>query len=171
MSLQLKIFIISFFIFSNIYCQEIVSIPFNSQYNRKTKKSIKSLDDLADANLYTRISIGEPSHEIQAFLSVQHSYFSISSSKDIKNVNDFQSHYNITKSNSFKNISTGRALVETNYNSMAMEKFKLNMFNYKKKEYYNTSIDDMIFIYNNNNDNTKEKSYYLNIGFSIINQK
>ena len=172
MSLQLKIFILSFFIFSNIYCQEIVSIPFNSQYNRKTKKSIKSLDDLADANLYTRISIGEPSHEIQAFLSVQHSYFSISSSKDIKNVNDFQSHYNITKSNSFKNISTGRALVETNYNSMAMEKFKLNMFNYKKKEYYNTSIDDMIFIYNNNNnDNAKEKSYYLNIGFSIINQK
>ena len=170
MSLQLKIFIISFFIFSNIYCQEIVSIPFNSQYNRKTKKSIKSFDDLADANLYTRISIGEPSHEIQAFLSVQHSYFSISSSKNIKNINDFQSHYNIIKSNSFKNILTGRTLAEANYNSMAMEKFKLNIFNYKKREYYNTSINDMIFIYNNK-DNVNEKSYYLNIGFQIINQK
>ena len=95
MSLQMKIFIILAYIFSFIYCQEIVSIPFNSQYNRKNKKSITSLDDLADTNLYTKISIGEPSHEIQAFLSVQHSYFSISSSKNIKNINDFQSHYNI----------------------------------------------------------------------------
>ena len=168
----MKIFIILAYIFSFIYCQEIVSIPFNSQYNRKNKKSITSLDDLADTNLYTKISIGEPSHEIQAFLSVQHSYFSISSSKNIKNINDFQSHYNIIKSNSFKNILTGRTLAEANYNSMAMEKFKLNIFNYKKREYYNTSINDMIFIYNNNNnDNTKEKSYYLNIGFQIINQK
>ena len=166
----MKIFIILAYIFSFIYCQEIVSIPFNSQYNRKNKKSITSLDDLADTNLYTKISIGEPSHEIQAFLSVQHSYFSISSSKNIKNINDFQSHYNIIKSNSFKNISTGRTLAEANYNSMAMEKFKLNIFNYKKREYYNTSINDMIFIYNNK-DNVNEKSYYLNIGFQIINQK
>ena len=170
MSLQMKIFIILAYIFSFIYCQEIVSIPFNSQYNRKNKKSITSLDDLADTNLYTKISIGEPSHEIQAFLSVQHSYFSISSSKNIKNINDFQSHYNIIKSNSFKNILTGRTLAEANYNSMAMEKFKLNIFNYKKREYYNTSINDMIFIYNNK-DNVNEKSYYLNIGFQIINQK
>ena len=170
MSLQMKIFIILASIFSFIYCQEIVSIPFNSQYNRKNKKSITSLDDLADTNLYTKISIGEPSHEIQAFLSVQHSYFSISSSKNIKNINDFQSHYNIIKSNSFKNILTGRTLAEANYNSMAMEKFKLNIFNYKKREYYNTSINDMIFIYNNK-DNVNEKSYYLNIGFQIINQK
>ena len=170
MSLQMKVFIILAYIFSFIYCQEIVSIPFNSQYNRKNKKSITSLDDLADTNLYTKISIGEPSHEIQAFLSVQHSYFSISSSKNIKNINDFQSHYNIIKSNSFKNILTGRTLAEANYNSMAMEKFKLNIFNYKKKEYYNTSINDMIFIYNNK-DNVNEKSYYLNIGFQIINQK
>ena len=166
----MKIFIILAYIFSFIYCQEIVSIPFNSQYNRKNKKSITSLDDLADTNLYTKISIGEPSHEIQAFLSVQHSYFSISSSKNIKNINDFQSHYNIVKSNSFKNILTGRTLAEANYNSMAMEKFKLNIFNYKKREYYNTSINDMIFIYNNK-DNVNEKSYYLNIGFQIINQK
>ena len=166
----MKIFIILAYIFSFIYCQEIVSIPFNSQYNRKNKKSITSLDDLADTNLYTKISIGEPSHEIQAFLSVQHSYFSISSSKNIKNINDFQSHYNIIKSNSFKNILTGRTLAEANYNSMAMEKFKLNIFNYKKREYYNTSINDMIFIYNNK-DNVNEKSYYLNIGFQIINQK
>jgi len=170
MSLQMKVFIILAYIFSFIYCQEIVSIPFNSQYNRKNKKSITSLDDLADTNLYTKISIGEPSHEIQAFLSVQHSYFSISSSKNIKNINDFQSHYNIIKSNSFKNILTGRTLAEANYNSMAMEKFKLNIFNYKKREYYNTSINDMIFIYNNK-DNVNEKSYYLNIGFQIINQK
>ena len=58
------------------------------------------------------------------------------------------------------------------------------MFNYKKKEYYNISIDDMIFIYNENDKNInyninsnnlenkqEKKSYYLNIGFQIINQK
>ena len=142
------------------------------------------MDDLSRSNLYTKISRGEPSHEIQAFLSVQHSYFSISSSQILKNINDFHSHYNIVKSNSFKNISTGRILTDANYNSMAMEKFKLNIFNYEKKEYYNISINDMIFIYNNkdndintkentnqNNNNKELKSYYLNIGFQIINQK
>jgi len=184
MSFLLKIIIISIFILSNISSHEIVSIPFNSYFNHKTKKSISSLDDLSQTNLYTKISIGEPSQEIQAFLSVQHSYFSISTSQNIKNINDFQSHYNIVKSNSFKNISTGRFLTDTNYNSMAMEKFKLNMFNYKNKEYHNISINDMIFIYNNKDDDIKnngnmnqksnkkeEKSYYLNIGFQIINQK
>ena len=184
MSFLLKITIISIFFLSNISSHEIVSIPFNSYFNHKTKKSISSLDDLSRTNLYTKISIGEPSQEIQAFLSVQHSYFSISTSQNIKNINDFHSHYNIVKSNSFKNISTGRVLTDTNYNSMAMEKFKLNMFDYKNKEYYNISINDMIFIYNNKDDDIsnnkninqksdkkEEKSYYLNIGFQIINQK
>ena len=183
MSLLLQIIIISIFISSKVYSHEIVSIPFNSYFNHKSKKNISSLDDLAKVNLYSKISIGEPSHEIQAFLSVQHSYFSISTSKIVKNINDFQSHYNIVKSNSFKNISTQRCLFEANYDSMAMEKIKLNMFNYHKKEYYNISVDDMIFIYNNNdkdinknNDHNKnnkkeEKSFYLNIGLQIINQK
>ena len=183
MSLLLQIIIISIFISSKVYSHEIVSIPFNSYFNHRSKKNISSLDDLAKVNLYSKISIGEPSHEIQAFLSVQHSYFSISTSKIVKNINDFQSHYNIVKSNSFKNISTQRCLFEANYDSMAMEKIKLNMFNYRKKEYYNISVDDMIFIYNNNdkdinknNDHNKnnkkeEKSFYLNIGLQIINQK
>ena len=182
MSLLLKIFIISIIILLKISSHEIVSIPFNSYFNNKNnnKYNISSLDDLARIYLFTKISIGEPSYEIQAFLSFQHAYFSISTSKNIKNINDFQSHYNIVKSNSFKNISTGRFLADTNYDSMAMEQFKLNIFNYKKNEYKNISISDMIFIYSNkdNNINTKdnfrnkkeEKTFYLNIGFQIINQ-
>ncbi len=175
MPLQPKIFIISLFILSFVSSQEIVSIPFNSYFKHKTKKSISTLDDLSRVNLYSKISIGEPSQEIHAFLSVQHSYFSISTSPIIKNINDFQSHYNIVKSNSFKNISTGRFLADANYDSIAMEKFKINIFNYDKKEYSNKSINDMIFIYNNKdykiNSKNKVNNYYLNIGFQIINQK
>jgi len=174
MPLLLKTIIIYHFIISHVSSQEIVSIPFNSYFNHKTKKNISSLDDLSRSNLYSKISIGEPSQEIHAFLSVQHSYFSISASPNIKNINDFQSHYNIVKSNSFKNISTGRYLTDTNYDSIAMEKFKINIFNYNKKEYSNKSINDMIFIYNNKDyeiNTNKVNNYFLNIGFQIINQK
>ena len=182
MSLLLKKIIITLCIFSKISSDKIVSIPFTSYFNHKTKTNISTLDDLSNSNLCTKISIGDPSHDIYAFLSVHHSYFSISTSKNIKNINDFQSHYNIVKSNTFKNISTGkRFLLDTNYDSVATEKFKLNMFNYQKKEYYDISINDMIFIYNtneqninqNNNlmNNKEQKSHYLNIGLQIINQK
>ena len=174
MPLLLKTIIIYHFIISHVSSQEIVSIPFNSYFNHKTKKNISSLDDLSRTNLYSKISIGEPSQEIHAFLSVQHSYFSISTSPNIQNINDFQSHYNIVKSNSFKNISTGRYLTDTNYDSIAMEKFKINIFNYNKKEYSNKSINDMIFIYNNKDykiNTNKVNNYFLNIGFQIINQK
>ena len=184
MSLLFNKIIISLCIFSKISSHEIVSIPFTSYFNHKTKTNISTMDDLSKSNLCAKILIGDPSHEIYAFLSVHHSYFSISTSKNIKNINDFQSHYNIVKSNTFKNISTGkRFLLDTNYDSIATEKFKLNMFNYQKKEYYNKSINDMIFIYNTNENNIntnykninqnkeEQKSYYLNIGFQIINQK
>ena len=184
MSLLFNKIIISLCIFSKISSREIVSIPFTSYFNHKTKTNISTMDDFSKSNLCTKILIGDPSHEIYAFLSVHHSYFSISTSKNIKNINDFQSHYNIVKSNTFKNISTGkRFLLDTNYDSIATEKFKLNMFNYQKKEYYNISINDMIFIYNTNDNNIntnyeninqnkeEQKSYYLNIGFQIINQK
>ena len=136
MSLLFNKIIISLCIFSKISSREIVSIPFTSYFNHKTKTNISTMDDLSKSNLCAKILIGDPSHEIYAFLSVHHSYFSISTSKNIKNINDFQSHYNIVKSNTFKNISTGkRFLLDTNYDSIATEKFKLNMFNYKKNKY------------------------------------
>lgn len=157
---------------------EIVSIPFNSFFKHRTKTNISSIDDLAQTNLYSIISIGEPSYEIKAFLSVQHSYFSITSNHITKNVNEFSSHYDLKKSNSFKNItnSNSRRLFDIKNDFIAKEKFKLNVFNYQKKEHYNISIDDMIFIYDNKKKDTNDKdkkinSYYLNIGFQIINQK
>jgi len=157
---------------------EIVSIPFNSFFKHGTKTKISSIDDLALTNLYSTISIGEPSHEIKAFLSVQHSYFSITSNHITKNVNEFYSHYDLKKSNTFKNLTNpnSRRLFDIKYDFIAKEKFKLNVFNYQKKEHYNISIDDMIFVYDDKNKNTKDKdkktnSYYLNIGFQIINQK
>jgi hypothetical protein len=157
---------------------EVVSIPFNSFFRHGTKTNISSIDDLAQTNLYSTISIGEPSYEIKAFLSVQHSYFSITSNHITKNVNEFSSHYDLKKSNSFKNItnSNSRRLFDIKNDFIAKEKFKLNVFNYQKKEHYNISIDDMIFIYDNKKKDTNDKdkkinSYYLNIGFQIINQK
>ena len=165
------------FIFIQLYLSntsEIVSISFNSFYKKGTNNIISSIDDLAHSNLHSKISIGEPSYEIIAFLSVQHSYFSITPNHFSKNVNDFLSHYDILKSNSFKNITTnGRNLIDTNYDSVAKEKFEINMFNYLKNERYNRTIDDMIFIYNDDikNKNNKESNYYLNIGFQIINKK
>ena len=153
---------------------EIVSIPFNSFFKQGTRGNISSIDDLAYSNLFSKLNIGEPSYEIHTFLSVQHSYFSITPNRFSKNVNEFYTHYDISKSNTFKNITTnGRNLIDTNYDYMAKEKIELNILNYKKKKRYNISVDDMLFIYNDNtkNKDNKESIYYLNIGFQIINQK
>ena len=153
---------------------QIVSIPFNSFFKQGTRTNISSIDDLAYSNLFSKFNIGEPAYEIHTFLSVQHSYFSITPNTLSKNANEFYTHYDISKSNSFKNITTnGRNLIDTNYDYVAKEKIELNIVNYEKKERYNISVDDMIFIYNENtkNKDNKEKIYYLNIGFQIINQK
>jgi len=152
---------------------EVVLISFKSFFKYGSKTNISSIDDLANTNLYSKISIGDPSYEVKAFLSVQHSYFSITPNHITKNINEFSSHYNITKSNSFKDITNlnKRKLFDSKYDGVAKEKFKLNIFNYKKKEYYNISIDDMIIIFNDNHNKNKTNSYYLNIGFQIVNEK
>ena len=149
-----------------IISSEIIIIPFFS------KKNILAIDDLAYANLYTFIKIGEPSYEIKTFLSVLHSYFSITQNKLLDNRNDFFSNYNFTNSNTFKNITLAEKKIKnTNYDSAAKEKFELNIFNYDKNERYNITIDDMIFIIFIFNDNIKDISNYnLNIGFQIINK-
>ena len=158
----------------HINASEIVSISFDTFFKRGTQTNITSIDDLAHSNLFSKISIGEPSYEINAFLSIHHSYFSLTCNSLSKSINDFNSHYDLRKSNSFKNITVnGRNLIDSNFDSMAKEKFKLNMLNYRKNERYNISIDDMIFIYNDyiNKEDNKRNSYYLNIGLQIINQK
>ena len=164
---------------SIINSSDIISISFNSFFKYGLKTNITSIDDLAQTNLYSEICIGEPSYTIKALLSVQHSYFSITPNHFTKNINEFSSHYDITKSNSFKNItnSNNRHLFDAKYDGVATEKFKLNVFNCEKNEHYNISVDDMIFIYNDNNKNIKnnyynlKNIYYLNIGFQIINPK
>lgn len=164
---------------SIINSSDIISISFNSFFKYGLKTNITSIDDLAQTNLYSEICIGEPSYTIKALLSVQHSYFSITPNHFTKNINEFSSHYDITKSNSFKNItnSNNRHLFDAKYDGVATEKFKLNVFNCEKNEHYNISVDDMIFIYNDNNKNIKnnyynsKNLYYLNIGFQIINPK
>ena len=59
------------------YNSEIVSIQFDSFFKQGTKTNISSIDDLAHVNLLSKINIGTPSYEIKTFLSVQHSFFSI----------------------------------------------------------------------------------------------
>ena len=75
MSLLFNKIIISLCIFSKISSREIVSIPFTSYFNHKTKTKISTMDDLSKSNLCAKILIGDPSHEIYAFLSIHHSYF------------------------------------------------------------------------------------------------
>ena len=155
-----------FIIINNVYLihsSEIIIIPFFS------KKNIPAIDDLAYSNLYSFIKIGDPSYDIKTVLSVQHPYFSITQNKLLDNKNDFFSNYNFSKSNTFKNITINDKNIKyTNYDSIAKEKFELNIFNYEKKVRYNITIDDMIFIYN---DNIKDiDTYNLNIGFQIINK-
>ena len=178
--MSLQSLLIAIIIINQIYVvnlTEIVSISFNTFFNQGQRTDIFSIDDLAKKNLYSKINIGEPSNEIKAFLSVQHSYFSITPKHITKNINEFGSHYDITKSNSFKDISylNSRYLFDAEYDSVAKEKFKINIYNYKKNEHYNISIDDMIFMYKDNNkekkESNKKNSYYLNIGLQIINQK
>ena len=173
MSLHLIIIIIFINKLDKLNSSDVVLISFNSFFKYGSKTNISSIDDLANTNLYSKISIGEPSYEIKAFLSVQHSFFSITPNYIAKNINEFSAHYDITKSNSFKDITNlnGRKLFDSKYDGIAKEKFKLNIFNYKKKEHYSISIDDMIIIYNDDYSHNKINSYYLNIGFQIVNEK
>jgi hypothetical protein len=162
----------SFIIISQIYhyhFSEIISLSVNSFYKYEYKTNITSIDDLSETYLYSNIYIGDPSYEIKALLSIYHSYFSITKDIIIKGPNDSLTYYDMIKSNSFKNVSNS---MDNNYNSIAKEKFILNIFNYKANEYYNITVDDMIFFYNNNKkDINNEKLYNLNIGFQILNKK
>ena len=173
MSLHLIIIIIIINQLDILNSSDVVLISFKSFFKYGSKTNMSSIDDLANTNLYSKINIGDPSYEIKAFLSVQHPYFSITPNHITKNINEFSSHYDITKSNSFKDItnSNRRKLFDSKYDGVAKEKFKLNIFNYKKKEHYNISIDDMIIIYNEDYNHNKINSYYLNIGFQIVNEK
>ena len=164
-----------FIIINNIYLihsSEIVIIPFFSFLRFGTNKNILSIDDLAYSNLYTNIKIGDPSYDIKTFLSVLHSYFSITQNKLLDNKNDFFSNYNFSKSNTFKDITINEKNIKcTNYDSAAKEKIELNLFNYKKNISKIVTIDDMIFIFNDNiKDIDAEKTFNLNIGFQIINK-
>ena len=174
MSLKLLYLIIIISQVNYFYASKIISIPFNSFFKYGQKTNISSIDDLAQTNLYSKINIGEPSHEIKTFLSMHHSFFSITQNHLSKRINDFNTHYDMKKSISFKNVSSNvRNLKDTKYDSIAKEKIELNVYNSEKNDYYNISVDDMIFIYNDNNNknNNLANLYYLNIGFQIINQK
>ena len=174
MSLKLLYLIIIISQVNYFYASKIISIPFNSFFKYGQKTNISSIDDLAQTNLYSKINIGEPSQEIKTFLSMHHSFFSITQNHLSKRINDFNTHYDMKKSISFKNVSSNvRNLEDTKYDSIAKEKIELNVYNSEKKDYYNISVDDMIFIYNDNNNknNNLANLYYLNIGFQIINQK
>jgi hypothetical protein len=171
MSLELLYFIIIINQINLFHTTQIVSLPFNSYFKYGSKTNITSIDDLSQNNLYSSINIGEPSQKIKAFLSVMHSYFSLNQNILAKSINDFVSHYEIDKSITFKNISSDIIDLK-DYDSAAKEKFELNLFNYDTKQYFNISVDDMIFIYNDNNKGKNlSNTYYLNIGFQIINQK
>ena len=164
-----------FIIVNNIYLihsSEILILPFFSFLIFGANKNIPSIDDLAYSNLYTNVKIGDPSYDIKTFLSVQHSYFSITQNKLLNNRNDFRSNYNFSKSNTFKNITINEKNIKnTNYDSAAKEKFELNLFNHEKKVRYNATIDEMIFIFNDNIKDIKYgKTFNLNIGFQIINK-
>ena len=155
-----------------INSSQVIILPFDSFFYKGSKENISSIDDLAHMNLYSRINIGEPSYEIKTFLSIHHSFFSMTQNNYNNNENIIQSYYNISKSNSFQNITSENNLIEVNYNSLGKEKIELKIFNYEKNIRYNSTIDDMIFIYNNNKkDINRENKYYLNIGFQIINKK
>ena len=155
-----------------IHSSEIINIPFFSFLRLGTNKNLTSIDDLAYANLYTNIKIGEPSHDIKTFLSALHSYFSITQNNLLDNRNEFYSNYNFSKSNTFKNITINEKNIKhTNYDAAAKEKFELNLFNYEKNVRYNVTIEDMIFVFNDNiKDINPGKTYNLNIGFQIINK-
>ena len=102
MSLHLIIIIIIINQLDILNSSDVVLISFKSFFKYGSKTNMSSIDDLANTNLYSKINIGDPSYEIKAFLSVQHPYFSITPNHITKNINEFSSHYDITKSNSFK---------------------------------------------------------------------
>ena len=153
-----------------IYIQsnEIVILSLNSSYKNDLYSEFNFLDNIQERILYSKIKIGEPLFEIKALITVKDPYFSLTPNKFNNIIYNSNLNYNFTNSQTFKNITClNEYLLESRNDIIAEERFKLNIFNYKKNTNTEIFLNNMNFVLGIT-DNYKEKIYNLNIGLRIL---
>ena len=151
-----------------IKTNKVVLLDFNSSFKTGLNTGFSFIDDLQERNLYSILNIGEPEHEIKTILSMKHSYFALIPNNNLDKNNNLYNDYDITKSNTFKNITClNQHIFESQNDIIAEEKIKLKIFNYKNNIYNETFLNNINLIIGIN-DKYKENKYLLNIGLQII---
>ena len=151
-----------------IQSNEIVILSLNSSYKSDLYNELSFIDNIQERILYSKIKIGEPLFEIKTLITVKDPYFSLTPNKFNNIIYNSNLNYNFTNSQTFKNITClNEYLLESRNDIIAEERFKLNIFNYKKNTNTEIFLNNMNFVLGIT-DNYKEKIYNLNIGLRIL---
>jgi hypothetical protein len=115
------------------------------------------------------MKIGDPESIIKSYISSQlplYSMYQVAHKLDEK---ESLSYYNITKSNTFQNISClGMKYISSAKDIYGKEKFIINLYNNKTNKYRDVSVDDMDFVLGVKSFPRTSEIYFMNIGFPII---
>ena len=137
-------------------------ILFHMNYYYKTEDSLSSY-------LYTKIKIGEPDSIIYAYISSKISLFSMIEVTQKLDQKELSTYYNMTLSQSFKNISSlGMKYVTSNKDIHAQEKFMFNLYNNRTKQNREVALNNLDFVLGVKLIKLNENIYFMNIGFPII---
>lgn len=150
--------------FRLVLSSEIISLELQYYYDQTLPNSSYSIFEILDKTyVYTYLKVGDPEYNIKTFISMEYSYFSMSSKYEPIDAKDLSQIYNINKSNTFQNISLlDKYYIKSINDIAAKEKFKINSM----------AIKDLDFIYESNNANMENSSLieinYMNIGLQIL---
>ena len=121
------------------------------------------------SKLYTKIKIGTPESLIYSYISSKKSLFSMLEVLYNLDNNELSSYYNLSLSQSFKNISClNIKFVTSDKDIHAREKFIFNKYNNRTKKIDEIIINDMDFILGVRQFKLLGDMYFMNIGFPII---
>ena len=173
----MNIFIFLIISIFNYIKLEIISFSLEYFYNDNPNTPLSSkLNNIYNIYIYSITKIGEPQFNIKTIFSFDNCYFYIEPKLELIDEKELSDNYNITKTNTFQNISSfNKAYILSNKDIAAKEKFIFNIYNLETKESHEMNINDLDFILGVRSKKieiiNKTDVYYLNIGLSILNSQ
>ena len=121
------------------------------------------------SKLYSKIKIGTPESSIYSYISSKKPLFSMLEVLYNFDKSELSSYYNLSLSNSFKNISClDIKFVTSDKDIHDQEKFIFNLYNNRTKKFNEIIINDMDFVLGVRQLKKLGDIYFMNIGFPII---
>lgn len=149
-----------------------VSFTLQFFYDNNLNPTLSKLNNIYNINVYSTIKIGHPELLIKTLFSIENRYYSIYPKLELNDDPGLPNYYNISKSDTFQNISSLNKYYVCSQNDIAAkEKFIFNMYNLINKTNFEIILNDLDFILGvrNHNFDTRNKTdiYYLNIGLDM----